>query len=131
MKELEEKVREFLIARGWDDLRPSDLAKSISIEAAELLELFQWMSVSAAEVKADPAKLQKLELELADVMIYCLEMSVTLGIDTKQAIEKKLQICEEKYPAPLMLSLNNKERDPGTDETYLKIKEEYRRKGLS
>lgn len=56
MKEQEDVIREYLVERGWDQLRPGDLAKSISIEAAELLELFQWTNPSLEEVKADQKK---------------------------------------------------------------------------
>jgi len=130
MEEIEEKIKEFLIARGWDHLRPSDLAKSIVIEGAELLENFQWTDVSAEELRADPVKAERVKRELADVMIYCLELAVTMGWDTQETIEDKLRVVTEKYPAQLMLQLKNR-KDPGTDEVYLKIKENYRRRGLS
>lgn len=50
MKEQEDAIREYLAERGWDQLRPSDLAKSISIEAAELLELFQWTTSTKTKI---------------------------------------------------------------------------------
>ena len=131
MKEMEEKIREFLIARGWDHLRPADLAKSIVIEGAELLENFQWANLTAEELRADPEKAESVKRELADVLIYCLELAVTMGWDTQRTIEEKLEIVTEKYPAQLMLSWKERGDDPGVNKEYLKIKEEYRRKGLS
>jgi NTP pyrophosphatase (non-canonical NTP hydrolase) len=131
MHEMEAKIREFLIARGWDHLRPADLAKSIVIEGAELLENFQWGSLTAEELRADPEKAEKVKRELADVLIYCMELAVTMGWDTQSTIKEKLAIVNEKYPAQLMLSWKGRAGEPGVDEEYLKIKEEYRRRGLS
>ena len=51
MKKLEQEIKTYLIERGWDNLKPADLAKSISIESAELLELFQWNDLSAEDVR--------------------------------------------------------------------------------
>ena len=70
MKKYEKHVRKYLEERDWDKLRPADLAKSISIEAAELLELFQWTNQSLAEVKKDKEKLEKIKHELADVLNF-------------------------------------------------------------
>ncbi len=61
MKKLESEVLTYLQERGWDTLRPSDVAKSISIEAAELLEIFQWTSMSIEETKADEKVLSELK----------------------------------------------------------------------
>lgn len=128
MKEQEDLIREYLEERGWDQLRPGDLAKSISIEAAELLELFQWTNPSLTEVKGDPKKLEAIKKELADVLIYCLDMSVLLELDTAQIINEKLQKIREKYPADLF---KNREqgKDAGSEEVYWQIKKEARMKG--
>jgi len=84
MKDLENKVYTHLKARKWDNLRPVDLAKSIMIEGAELLELFQWENLSLEEIKKNKEKISEIKKELADVLIYCLEMSVLLGLDTEK-----------------------------------------------
>ena len=128
MKEQEDLIRQYLTERGWDQLRPGDLAKSISIEAAELLELFQWTNPSLTEVKGDPEKLGAIKKELADVLIYCLDMSVLLELDTAQIISEKLQKIREKYPADLF---KNREqgKDAGSEEVYWQIKKEARMKG--
>lgn len=128
MKEHEDAVRQYLAERGWDNLRPGDLAKSISIESAELLELFQWTNPSLEEVKADTEKLEAIKKELADVLIYCLDMSVLLGLDTGEIITKKLQKVREKYPADLFKKLES-ESEAGAEEVYWQIKKESRMKG--
>lgn len=128
MKEQEDSIRQYLVERGWDQLRPGDLAKSISIEASELLELFQWTNPSLEEVKGDTEKLEAIKKELADVLIYCLDMSVLLELDTADIIEKKLQKIREKYPAEVF---KNREEgtDAGSEDAYWKIKKEARMRG--
>ena len=127
MKELEKKIKKFLEVRKWDDLRPSDIAKSIVIEGAELLELFQWENLSLSEIKADKEKLEEIKKELADVLIYTIQMSVLLGLDTKKIIQDKLLHADKKYPASLV---KNRFKDSKTNSAYWRIKKEYRKKGL-
>ncbi len=128
MKEYENLIRTYLEERGWDQLRPGDLAKSISIESAELLELFQWSNPSLEEVTADPEKLEAIKKELADVLIYCLDMSVLLGLDTGEIILKKLEKVREKYPVELFKD-REAGKDAGSEDAYWQIKKESRMKG--
>ena len=128
MKKYEDSIREYLVERDWDELRPADLAKSISIEAAELLELFQWTSLSLAEVKADAEKLESIKKELADVLIYCLDMSVLLDLDTGDIIMKKLDKAKQKYPAHLFKD-RDKTQHAGSEDIYWQIKKTHRMKG--
>ncbi len=80
----------FVAERDWDKFHtPENLAKSISIEAAELLELFQWNS------DFDP---KEVEAELADVLTYCLLLANRLGVDPNQLVLDKLAITKAKYP---------------------------------
>lgn len=125
MKDLETKILKHLQARKWDTLRPGDLAKSIMIEGAELLEVFQWENPELAVVKKDKVKLEAIKKELADVLIYCIELSALLGLDTEKIIRKKLALAAKKYPAKLM---RNRTEEPGTESLYWKIKKEYRKK---
>jgi len=129
MKSLEKKVYAHLKERGWHTLRPSDLAKSIMIEGGELLELFQWENKELAEIKKDKDKLIQIQKELADVLIYALEMSVLLKFDTEKIIRAKLAHAAEKYPAALMRKNAKKGAGSGEDSEYWRIKEEYRRSG--
>ena len=80
MKDLTEKVVEFTRERDWDQFHsPENLAKSISIEAGELLECFQWNN---------EYDLDEVKEELADVINYCLLMADKLGVDAKQTAKK-------------------------------------------
>lgn len=77
--------------RDWDQFHaPANLAKSISIEAAELLECFQWND--------DNYNLNKVKEELADVLIYALQMSLKLNLNPLEIIKEKIQKNAEKYP---------------------------------
>ena len=98
--ELRNKVREFVHARNWGKYHnPKDLAISICIEAAELLELFQWRSVDEVlKWIDDEEKRKKVTEELADVLIYGLSMANILNIDLTSAILDKLTKNESKYP---------------------------------
>ena len=126
MKELEITIYKHLEERNWHHLRPSDIAKSIMIEGAELLELFQWENLPLEDVKKDSEKIEEIKNELADVMIYCIEMSTLLGLDTEDLIRKKLERVNKKYPAELM---SQSTQGPGTESEYWRIKKEYRKQG--
>ncbi len=89
---LKEKVVEFRDERNWISYHtPKDLSISISIEAAELLELFQW--------KDSEYDRESLEEEMADVMIYLLSLSDIADIDLGEAVLKKIEKNAKKYPA--------------------------------
>ena len=90
MRELTEKVVEFTRERDWDQFHnPENLAKSISIEAGELLECFQWNN---------EYDLDEVKEELADIINYCLLMADKLGVDPKQIVLDKMEKTAKKYP---------------------------------
>ena len=90
MNELQEKIRLFNEERDWDQFHsPENLAKSISIEAGELLECFQWNN---------EYDLDEVKEELADVINYCLLMADKLGVDPKQIVLDKMEMTAKKYP---------------------------------
>lgn len=126
MKNIKAEIHSYLTERGWDKLRPSDLAKSICIEAAELLEIFQWTSVSLEETKQDSEKMEKIKKELADVFIYAFDMAVLLEIDVEQIVKEKLEQVKNKYPAELMRKNAKEGSGSGNDPEYLKIKNHHR-----
>ena len=128
MKKYEKHIKKYLKERDWDNLRPADLAKSISIEAAELLEIFQWTNQSLEDVKKDKEKLEIIKKELADVLTYCFDMSVLLGFDTGKILLDKIEKVKKKYPAHLFKN-RNKAVDAGSEDIYWKIKKEHRMKG--
>lgn len=127
MKDIETEIYNYLVERGWDKLRPSDLAKSISIEAAELLEIFQWTSVDIKETKQNLEVMEKIKEELADVFIYAFEMATLLRIDSESIIKKKLEKVSKKYPAELMRKNAKDGSGSGADPEYWKIKNSVRR----
>lgn len=91
MKNLMREIKEFNEERDWDQFHsPENLAKSISIEAGELLECFQW----------NGEKYNKEEVceELADVFTYCIQMAMKLGVKPEEIILKKLEKTKNKYP---------------------------------
>ena len=90
MDELMKEIKQFNEERDWDQFHsPENLAKSISIEAGELLECFQWNSNYDKDEVCE---------ELADVFTYCIQMSMKLGVDPKEIILKKLDKTRKKYP---------------------------------
>lgn len=85
-------IRKFIADRGWDRFHsPGNLAKSISIEANELLECFQWSDTDY--------DLEHVKEELADVIIYCQDMLDKLGLDADDIVRAKMVKNEAKYPA--------------------------------
>ena len=86
-----ERIRRFTTDRDWDQFHsPGNLAKSIAIESAELLECFQWSDTDY--------DLQHVREELADVMIYCQDMLDKRGLDANDIINMKMTMNEKKYP---------------------------------
>lgn len=128
MKKFEKKVRKYLEERGWDNLRPADLAKSIMIEGAELLELFQWDSPTIEKIKKDRQKLQEIKNELADVMIYCFDLAVVLNVDVEKTLNEKLEKIKQKYPKDVFSKEKYRDNLVGTKEKYWEIKRNHRRK---
>ncbi|MCK6629723.1 MAG: nucleotide pyrophosphohydrolase [Anaerolineae bacterium] len=98
---LQQAVREFRDARNWRQFHsPKNLSMSIAIEAAELMEHFQWLTLdeAASLAQTDPAARQAIAAELADVLIYCLSLADVLEYDLAEIITAKLAKNAEKYP---------------------------------
>jgi NTP pyrophosphatase (non-canonical NTP hydrolase) len=110
VKALRARVAGFVHAREWEKFhRPANLAKAISVEAAELLELFQWR---AEDDDLGPAMRSRVEEELADVVIYCLSMANAMDLDLSDAVLGKLRRNEGRYPAN---AWRGRARDPVTE----------------
>ncbi len=91
MEETLNRIRKFRRDRDWDQFHsPANLAKAISIEAAELLENFLWDN--------DNFNREQVLEELADVMVYCVHMADALGAGIEDTINKKMDKNEKKYP---------------------------------
>lgn len=98
LQELKDLIATFVREREWERFHtPKNLAVSIAIEAAELMEIFQWEQVG----EIAPEDLPRLEEELADVVIYSLAMANRTGIDISGAVERKIEKNERKYPKEL------------------------------
>ena len=90
MDKLIQEIKQFNEERDWDQFHsPENLAKSISIEAGELLECFQWNN---------EYDLEEVKEELADVLNYCIQMANELGVDPKQIVLDKMEKTAKKYP---------------------------------
>ena len=98
MNEVQKIVQKFMEERNWLNQPPVDVAKSIIIEAAELLEQFQWNNYFQEEIEKDPEMRQEIIDELADVFIYAVEMSILMKCDIKEIIQSKLDRAAKKYP---------------------------------
>lgn len=91
MEELRNKIMEFVEDRNWGQFHsPANLAKSIIIEAAELLELFQW--------DEDNADHERVKEELADIIIYSIQLADKCNFDLREIILNKIKINEKRYP---------------------------------
>ena len=96
MHELQHKILEFAAARDWERFHnPKDLALSIAIEAAELLEVFQWKNQEEELSEADK---QSIASELADICHYMLLLCAKTDIDLEAAIRTKLEVNELRFP---------------------------------
>lgn len=91
MQEIIEEIKKFNEERDWNKFHtPENLSKSISIEAAELLECFQWDSENYNK--------QDVYEELADVFTYCFQLAMVLNVDPKEIVLNKLEKTKKKYP---------------------------------
>lgn len=96
-----ERIRKFTADRDWDQFHsPANLAKSISIEANELLECFQWSDTDY--------DLQHVKEELADVLVYCRDLLDKLDLDEDEIVNMKMDQNEAKYPVEKAKGSSNK-----------------------
>jgi NTP pyrophosphatase (non-canonical NTP hydrolase) len=97
--ELKERVRAFVAERDWDRFHsPKNLAMALSVEASELVELFQWLTEEQSD-SLRGAERQRVAEELADVLWFLVRLSDRLDIDLLEAAERKLAENAKKYPA--------------------------------
>jgi NTP pyrophosphatase (non-canonical NTP hydrolase) len=98
LRELALALRRFADERDWDQFHaPKNLAMALSVEAAELLEHFQWMGEDASRRLA-PETLAKVGEEMADVLLYLVRLADKLDVDLVQAAKRKMQLNAQKYP---------------------------------
>ena len=99
LRELKDRVRVFVAERDWDQFHsPKNLAMALSVEAAELVELFQWLTEEQSAAPDEKLRSRAAE-ELADVLWFLVRIADRLDIDLLQAAAEKLERNAQKYPA--------------------------------
>jgi NTP pyrophosphatase (non-canonical NTP hydrolase) len=100
--QLRELVRQFVDERDWDQFHsPKNLASALTVEAAELLEHFQWLQ-HGRDDELGPDKLQEVRHEMADVLVYLVRLADKLDVDLMTAVQEKMVLNRAKYPAELV-----------------------------
>lgn len=114
LKDITDKMANFLAERDWGKFHdPKNLAMSIAIEAGELLELFQWQTNREInDAMGDSEKLSHVKEELADVMLYCLDMARLFKIDVLEALWDKIEVNAKRYPASRFRGVAKKYDNP-------------------
>ena len=99
VRALQQRLAAFAAARDWDQFHsPKNLAMALSVEAAELVEEFQWLTEEQSRA-LDAERRERVRLELADVFIYLLRIADKLDVDLVAAANDKIVLNERKYPA--------------------------------
>lgn len=108
---LQKRLVAFAAARDWGQYHtPKNLAAALSVEAAELVEIFQWLTPEESErIMADPEAARRVTDEVADVLAYLLQFCTRAGVDPLAALAAKIERNEERFPAP------PRERGPGPE----------------
>jgi NTP pyrophosphatase (non-canonical NTP hydrolase) len=97
MEALKAQIKEFIQARDWEQYHaPKNLALALNVEAAEILEIFQWKD-NQEDLTADET--ERLKQEIGDVLVYLLELAGKYDIDIIQAAKDKMVLNDAKYPA--------------------------------
>jgi dCTP diphosphatase len=98
LDQLKTRLREFAQARDWEQFHsPKNLAMALIVEAAELVEHFQWLTEEQSAA-LPPDRLAEVEQELADIQIYLIRLADRLNIDLEQAVDAKIALNERRYP---------------------------------
>lgn len=99
IQEIKDKVALFVEERNWNEAHnPKNLSMSIAIEASELMEIFQWLSLEESLNINNSDERVHLQEELSDIIIYCFSLANQLGIDISSSIDDKIKKNAIKYP---------------------------------
>ena len=102
MEDLRSAISAFIQERDWEQFHsPKNLAMALSVEVAEIVEHFQWLTEVQSQ-NLPPEKLAEVREEIGDVMIYLTELADKLGIDPVEAAKAKMTINGQKYPVELV-----------------------------
>ncbi|WP_185027615.1 nucleotide pyrophosphohydrolase [Streptomyces candidus] len=101
MAALQQRLAAFAAARNWEQYHtPKNLAAALSVEASELVEIFQWLTPEqSARVMEEPDSAHRVADEVADVLAYLLQFCEVLGIDPLAALSAKIERNERRFPA--------------------------------
>lgn len=95
---LAQRLEQFAAARDWKQFHsPKNLASALVVEAGELLEHFQWLT-EAQSLQLDAVKREEVAAELADVLLYLIQLSSALGVDLVDAAHRKVDVNDRRYP---------------------------------
>lgn len=99
---LQRRLAEYAAARNWQRYHtPKNLVSALSVEASELVEIFQWLTPEeSARVMDDPERAPRVRDEVADVLAYLLQFCEVLGIDPLTALDAKIDRNEHRFPVP-------------------------------
>lgn len=102
LAELQQRLASFAAVRHWQPYHtPKNLASALSVEAAELVEIFQWLTPEeSSRVMDDPDTAHRVTDEVADVLAYLLQLCEVLGVDPLAALAAKIERNERRFPAP-------------------------------
>ena len=99
LEQIKIQLREFASERDWDQFHsPKNLAMALIVEAAELVEHFQWLTEDQSQT-LPLEKLAEVEQEIADIQIYLIRLADKLGVDMEKAVNAKMELNAKKYPA--------------------------------
>ena len=108
MKKLIEELKEFAKERDWEQFHsPKNLAMALSVEVAEIVEIFQWLSQEESK-NLTPEKVEKVKQEIGDVMIFLTNLADKFGTNPLDAAREKVELNRMKYPAELVKGKANK-----------------------
>jgi dCTP diphosphatase len=97
--EIQREIRQFAQEREWERFHtPKNIAMALTVESAELMELFQWLTPEESSGELSPELRSSLSHEVADVAVYLLRLADLLNIDLAAAIQEKMRLNAEKYP---------------------------------
>ena len=113
IKQIQKKLQEFSAKRNWDQFHsPKNLAMALSVEVAELVEIFQWSKSGGLDEINDPKKRKEIEREIADIFNYLVKLVDLLDMDLERASLDKIEENSKKYPV---------ESSKGKSEKYNKL----------
>jgi len=108
LRDLDRQLERFAKDRDWQQFHsPKNLASALVVEAGELLEHFQWLTEEQSRTLS-PEKLEAVGAEVADVLLYLIQLTSAMGIDPIEAARAKLKLNEMKYPVELARGTSKK-----------------------